>query len=609
MLYNKGASGVQQVQFADGTTLTAAQLIQKVVITGTSGNDTLYGMYGGSKIDGKGGKDLEVGDGGGSDTFVFNSGYGKLEINESYGGNAQPVLQLGTGITAAALHVTTNGTNLVLTDGVSGDQVTLDSMWSSTTHGVATVQLSNGSTLTRTQLIAMEIAGGTTGKDTLYGTAGAETLDGKGGGDLVYGAGGNDTFIFNSKYGHLEINNTFSSGQTPVLKLGTGISSTAIKVTHSGNNLILTDGVSGDQITLDGMWSSSTSGVTSVMLADGTTLTRAQLIQKGGGSASSTTPVARSTSTDQMLASAADPANGAEEPVIGGTTAVATPPSTTASSAAINHVIGAGNIVMPGSGAAAPTASATGHGLPVSTSPATSHAASTKAPSAGGDRAESPLATSATPSRDSAPAFSPLPLATTAFTAPGLHVSTPGPVAEPDEGARLTTGAPTDSITHDPNDAAWMSQDSEAGSADAGSAAPRSEGGFDRDATVSRPQARRQLLGRTADAANDMIKALTAQGGLRLSGLESAMEGPASQIQMQDGTVWSLSTLDKALSASATAGRSTRPAAPTAFGSADLAHAQLISAMAAFGPVASASTSLPPTASDADAITLAVRAH
>ncbi|SFT72603.1 calcium-binding protein [Paraburkholderia aspalathi] len=610
MLYSNGSAGVQQVQFADGTTLTAAQLIKEVVITGTTGNDTLYGMYGGSKIDGKGGKDLEVGDGGGSDTFVFNSGYGKLEINESYGGSAQPVLQLGTGITAAALHVTTNGTNLVLTDGVSGDQVTLDSMWSSTTHGVATVQLSNGSSLTRAQLIAMEMAGGTTGKDTLYGTAGAETLDGKGGGDLVYGAGGNDTFIFNSKYGHLEINNTFSSGQTPVLKLGTGISSTAIKVTHSGNNLILTDGVSGDQITLDGMWSSSTSGVTSVMLADGTTLTRAQLIQKGGGSASSTTPVARSTSTDQMLASVADPANGAEEPVIGGTTAVATPPSTTASSAAINHVIGAGNIVMPGSGAAAPTASAAGHGLPVSTSPATSHATSAKAPSTGGGHAASLLAVSATSSRDNAPAFSPLPLAATAFIAPGLHVSTPGPVAEPDEGARLTTGAPTDSITRDPNDAdAWMAPDNEAGNADAGGTAPRGARGFDRDATVSRPQARRQLLGRTADAANDMIKALTAQGGLRLSGLESATEGRASQIQMQDGTVWSLSTLDKALSASATAGRSARSVTPTAFGSADLAHAQLISAMAAFGPVASASSSLPPTVSDADAITLAVRAH
>lgn len=608
MLYNKGASGVQQVQFADGTTLSAAQLIQKVVITGTSGNDTLYGMTGGSKIDGKGGIDREVGDGG-NDTFVFNSGYGKLEVNESYGGSAQPVLQLGTGITVAALHVTTNGTNLVLTDGVSGDQVTLDSMWNSSSNGVATVQLANGSTLTRAQLIAMEMAGGTTGKDTLYGTAGAETLDGKGGGDVVYGAGGNDTFIFNSKYGHLEINNTFSSGQTPVLKVGTGISSTAIKVTHSGNNLILTDGVSGDQITLDGMWSSGTSGVTSVTLADGTTLTRAQLIQKGGGSASSTTPVAPSTSTDHVLASAAGPANGAEEPVIGGTTAATTPPSVPASSAAIHHVIGAGNIVLPGSGAAAPTASAAGHGLPVSTSPAASPAASAKTPSPGGGHAASPLAASASSSRDNAPAFSPRPLAATAFTAPGLHVSTPGPVAEPDEGARLTTGAPTDSITHDPNDAnAWMAPDREAG-VDAGGTAPRGAGGVDRDVSVSRPQARRQLLGRTADAANDMIKALTAQGGLRLSGLESAMEGPASQIQMQDGTVWSLSTLDKALSASATAGRSTRPAAPAAFGSADLAHAQLISAMAAFGPVASASTSLPPTVSDADAITLAVRAH
>lgn len=312
-----------------------------------------------------------------------------------------------------------------------------------------------------------------------------------------------------------------------------------------------------------------------------------------GTKAPASTPAAASTADLSTTSSAHTTASEAA--------AASTPKAT--SSAANKPTIGAGNIVLPGSSVA-------GHGLPVSTSPATSHATSTKAPSAGGGHAASPLAASATPSGDSAPAFSPLPLAATAFTAPGLHVSTPGPVAEPDEGARLTTGAPTDSITHDPNDAnAWMAPDSEADSADAGGTAPRGAGGFDRDASVSRAQARRQLLGRTADAANDMIKALTAQGGLRLSGLESATEGPVSQIQMQDGTVWSLSTLDKALSASATAGRSARPVTSAAFGSADLAHAQLISAMAAFGPVASASTSLPPTVSDADAITLAVRAH
>jgi hypothetical protein len=54
----------------------------------------------------------------------------------------------------------------------------------------------------------------------------------------------------------------------------------------------------------------------------------------------------------------------------------------------------------------------------------------------------------------------------------------------------------------------------------------------------------------------------------------------------------------------------TETAEPQAsFGAADLTHAQLISAMASFSPAAFADTTLPPIASEAYAVAVAVQAH
>ncbi|MFM0666001.1 calcium-binding protein, partial [Paraburkholderia sediminicola] len=247
-----------------------------------TGADSLYGTSGANLFDGKGGGDYEYGDGG-NDTFVFNAGYGHLEINESYSGSAQPVLQFGTGITAASVTVkaTSSGNSLVLTDGVSGDQIQLDyALSSSTSAGVQTVQFADGTTWTQQQLIQMETTG-TTGADSLYGTSGANLFDGKGGNDLEVGDGGNDTFVFNAGYGHLEINDSYSGSAQPVLQFGTGITAASVtaKATSNGTGLVLTDSVAGDQITLDNMLGYSGYGVQSVQFTDGTALTAAQLVQ------------------------------------------------------------------------------------------------------------------------------------------------------------------------------------------------------------------------------------------------------------------------------------------------------------------------------------------
>ncbi|MFM0073487.1 calcium-binding protein [Paraburkholderia sediminicola] len=281
LLYNMG---VQAVRFADNTVWTQQQLL-RMATTGTVGNDTIYGTSNAEVFDGKGGNDYVQG-GGGGDTFIFNSGYGKLEIGEYDSGSApHNVLQLGAGINASSITVRgTSNSNLVLTDGIAGDQITLDSFMSSSNWGVQEVQFADGTTWNRQQLLQMATTG-TAGDDKLYGTPGADVFDGKGGNDYVRGGGGGDTFIFNAGYGKLEIDE-YDSSSAPhnVLQLGAGISASSVTVKSSSNSgIVLTDGIAGDQITLDSFMSGSGYGVQTVQFADGTTWNRQQLLNMANG--------------------------------------------------------------------------------------------------------------------------------------------------------------------------------------------------------------------------------------------------------------------------------------------------------------------------------------
>ena len=193
-LYNP-AQGVGQVQFADGTTWDRDQLAAAALASATPGNDVLRGTAGPDLFDGKGGYDLEVGNGGG-DTFVFDPGYGQLEINEVDRGAAPGnVLQLGAGIDPSQVAVTGDGADILLTDGVSGDQVKLDGMQAFAFGGVQSIRFADGTAWTAQQVLAMGTTG-TPGNDTLHGGPGADVFDGKGGQDLEVGYGPGDTFVF-----------------------------------------------------------------------------------------------------------------------------------------------------------------------------------------------------------------------------------------------------------------------------------------------------------------------------------------------------------------------------------------------------------------------------
>ena len=281
-----GSMGVQALRFSDNTVWTRQQLIQ-MATTGTTGNDTLYGTSAAEVFDGKGGNDYVSG-GGGGDTFIFNAGYGKLEIAETDSGTTpHNALQLGAEISTSSVMVrSTSNSGLVLTDGIAGDQITLDSFMSGSNWGVQAVQFADGTTWNRQQLLQMATTG-TAGDDKLYGTPGADVFDGKGGNDYVQGGGGGDTFIFNAGYGKLEIAEYDSSSAAHnLLQLGAGISASSVTVKSTSNSsLVLTDGIAGDQITLDSFMNGSGFGVQTVQFADGTAWNRQQMLQMATGTA------------------------------------------------------------------------------------------------------------------------------------------------------------------------------------------------------------------------------------------------------------------------------------------------------------------------------------
>ena len=270
--------GIERVEFADGTVWVRSNLIPGAIV-GTQGNDRLIATSGSHTFDGLGGVDYEQGKGGG-DIFLYDQNYGFLEINELDFSGANNLLQMGPGITPSDVRVSSDGSNIFITDGINGDRIEIDNYLQNSYNGVQFVSFADGTVWDRQQVLQQETTG-QIGRLNLYGTGAAEIFDSKGFSRYESGGGGGDTFVYNQGYAALEINElNFSSSASNVLQFGAGITAAQITVTaDSSGNLYLTDGTAGDWIKLDNQlawWG----GVQSVDFADGTVWSRSQLIQQ-----------------------------------------------------------------------------------------------------------------------------------------------------------------------------------------------------------------------------------------------------------------------------------------------------------------------------------------
>ena len=147
-------SGIETVQFADGTVWTSAQLLQKAD-TGAPGRISIQGTTLDETFDGRGFTNYIAG-AGGSDIYVFNRGYGPETINDSrYYSSDSNTIAFGADIAPDDVVVTEVDGDLILSLGANDRLVVLDQFSSPQNYyGVQNVTFVDGTTWDASDLAA-----------------------------------------------------------------------------------------------------------------------------------------------------------------------------------------------------------------------------------------------------------------------------------------------------------------------------------------------------------------------------------------------------------------------------------------------------------------------
>ena len=233
--FSGSAYQIEGFAFADGSSLTAAQLTQwGNVVYGTAGADTLTGWSDGGTVLGLDGNDT-ITDSNGSDTI--DGGAGDDVITDQ--GAGANVLLGGTGNDSITFSYYASNT---IEGGAGDDLIQMDNAYASN-DGYANT-----------------FAGGT-------------------GNDRIQSGGSADTYLFNRGDGQDTISDDGTGGSGPVgmdtLVFGAGIVASDLLISHFGNDLIIrvTDSANpsaNDRITIEN-WDTEAYRIEQIRFADGTT--------------------------------------------------------------------------------------------------------------------------------------------------------------------------------------------------------------------------------------------------------------------------------------------------------------------------------------------------
>jgi Ca2+-binding RTX toxin-like protein len=292
-----GMTGVQRIQFANGTSWTVDDL-KAIVFTGTAGNDTvrgsfrddtlagglghdtLLGMGGNDWLDGGAGNDSMDG-GSGNDTYIVDAAGDVVVELGNVGGGTDTVRSsvhytLGANVenltlTGAALNGTGNPLNNVLT-GSEAVNVLTGAGGHDTLHGMGGNDILYGSYSGNDALF------GGTGNDALNGLYGHDTLRGGTGNDTLDGSWGNDTYQFGRGEGQdriVESDNTTTGVDT--LQLLAGVGREQVWWRRSGLHLEMSIIGTTDKATVQNWYAGKSSQVEQFRTADGKVLLSTQV--------------------------------------------------------------------------------------------------------------------------------------------------------------------------------------------------------------------------------------------------------------------------------------------------------------------------------------------
>ena len=322
--------GIETFAFADGTTLTQADLVARGFdLVGTAGNDSLnggqtyrgiYGLDGedvltGGAIDnvlnGGSGNDLLFGAGGidqffggtgddqllggaGHDSYQFNLGDGLDSISDSIEVGAPNRVLFGAGFTASSVTLTTNFGQILIRPGAAVEGVMIGANGSDALgfHAVDNFEFADGTVLTYAELIARGFdIDGTEFDDALFGSNVVDRFRSGLGDDRMEGGAGNDSYFFNLGDGVDTIVDTVVPSAGNEIVFGPGVISSDFRLDlapdQSDSNLrdlLIRVGTNGDAVQLDRFDSDDVLGLRTVetfRFADGSTLTYEQLLARG----------------------------------------------------------------------------------------------------------------------------------------------------------------------------------------------------------------------------------------------------------------------------------------------------------------------------------------
>ena len=340
------SSSISGFEFADGSTLTTAQLLARGFdLDGTVGDDTLVGTNTTDRISGFGGNDVLLGmsgndvltggegndqlDGGdGNDLLTGGTGY---DVLAGGAGNDTYVFRLGDGVTAEGGTVETlyedSGEDIVRFEGVNADSLKVSGNNESLLHidygdndtleiqgGVGDLVENfevGGETLTTSQFIGRyaetalygqdgnghEVVSGGRGNDALMASYAHATLSGGRGDDTLSGRGGNNTYLYSLGDGRdtiIEASAQYGRLGANTLKFGAGISVDNLRLSGENSTLVIKIGEGDESEVRIENFGFTNPGSNTVIhrfaFADGTELDRKGLLARGinliGGNAS-----------------------------------------------------------------------------------------------------------------------------------------------------------------------------------------------------------------------------------------------------------------------------------------------------------------------------------
>ena len=147
-----------------------------------------------------------------------------------------------------------------------------------------TVSDGRGGTDTATvtiDLLAYNVINGSAAGEAINGAAAAERIIAQAGNDTVTGGGGNDVFVFNLGDGQDSLRDGGGNLDFDVLEFGAGISESSIIVSQvNGSDVLLSVSGTSDRVLLQSQLLVANGGVDQVVFDDGTTWSRALLLEK-----------------------------------------------------------------------------------------------------------------------------------------------------------------------------------------------------------------------------------------------------------------------------------------------------------------------------------------